>query len=167
MTTGASLRGTAWELGLQGQYDAALEILDSLITDAAADIELLRMKGNLLELKAMDLLEHSAKRLISSPDYLAARQCYERILEIDPRNVSAHIDLGDHYKNLGAKDKALDYYSLAAGDLRQSHPTQPAWRQAVEELRERVSELGDNHSRTAEAAALRDWCARSLNVSER
>lgn len=163
---GTNLRGRAWELGLQGQYDAAVDILDTVLEKVPRDIESLRMKGNLLELKAMDLLEHSARKLTSSQDYLAARRCYEKILDLDPRNVTAHIDLGDHYKNLGAKDKALDYYKLAADDLKQEGPGRPVWKQNLQELRDRVSELGENHSRAAEVAAIRDWCAQSLGVPE-
>jgi tetratricopeptide (TPR) repeat protein len=159
-------RGDAWELGLQGRYDAALEIMEGLLSKAPTDIESLRMKGNLLELKAMDLLEHSVKKLTSSSDYLAARQCYESILEIDPRNVTAHIDLGDHYRNLGAKDRALDYYKLAATHLENGDQSRPAWKQAMQELLERVGELGGSHSRAAEADALKTWCKRSIGLSD-
>jgi tetratricopeptide (TPR) repeat protein len=165
-TDETNLRGNAWELGLAGRYDAALEILDSLLGKAPADIESLRMKGNLLELKAMDLLEHSAKKLTSSPDYLAARRCYERILEIDSQNATAHIDLGDHYKNLGAKDKALDYYRCAATHLEHEDPLRPTRKPAIQELLERVMELGDDHSHAEEANALKAWCKQSLIMSD-
>ena len=60
--------------------DAALDILGGLLADDAGDLAALRLRGNVLELKAMDLFEHSYRKLTSSPDYMAARQCYEAIL---------------------------------------------------------------------------------------
>jgi tetratricopeptide (TPR) repeat protein len=161
-TSTTNSRGDAWELGLQGRYDAALEFLEGLLSRAPTDIESLRMKGNLLELKAMDVLENSANKLTSSADYLAARQCYESILKIDPRNLTVYIDLGDHYKNLGAKDKALDYYKLAATNLENGDRSRPAWKQGIQEVFERVGELGGAHSRVAEADTFKAWCKRLL-----
>jgi hypothetical protein len=64
-------REEAWGLGIQGYYDAALEILEDLLKEGPFDVISLRLKGNLLELKEMDLLEYSNRRLVSSPDYLA------------------------------------------------------------------------------------------------
>src|SRR5690349_946647 len=89
----ARRRGEAWELGLQGDYDAALKLIDALLAECSSDVVTLRMKGNLLELKALDLTEYSSKKLMSSQDYLAARDCYQRILQFDPQNASALIDL--------------------------------------------------------------------------
>src|SRR5688572_8917634 len=89
----------ARSLGLQGYYDGAFEMLEDLLKEIPTDIESLRLKGNLLELKAMELLEISRKKFTTSADYLAARQCYELILEISPQDVKALIDLGEHYAN--------------------------------------------------------------------
>jgi tetratricopeptide (TPR) repeat protein len=158
-------RGDAWELGLNGDYDAALGILEELLDEAPADVVSLRMKGNLLELKVLDLLEHSAKKLSSSAEYLAARRCYERILELDPRNVTARIDLGDHYKNLGANDKALEYYREAASALQRT-PNGSTWKQDVRDLLERVTQLAKHDRLAGEAKSLEAWCRQALGAPE-
>jgi tetratricopeptide (TPR) repeat protein len=154
-------RGDAWELGLQGRYDAALDILEDLLKEGPIDVVTLRMKGNLLEMKAMDLLENSGKKLTSSTDFLAARRCYEKILEIDSRNVTARIDLGDHYSALHANDKGLEYYREAASALQRT-PNGAAWKESVQELLDRVTLL-TNHDRLAtEAITLEAWCKQAL-----
>ena len=153
MTAGhINRRAEAWALGAQGYYDAALDILDDLLKEAPSDPASLRMKGNLLELKTLDVMEHSQKTLTSSADYLAARECYERILDIDPRNVRAHIDLGDHYRNLGANDRALEYYKEAA-ELLQYASRDRDRKEDARELLEAIALL-KKHDRLGTAAAL-------------
>ena len=151
----------AWGLGIQGYYDAALEILEGLLEENPLDLGALRLKGNLLELKEMDRLECSDKKLVSSIDYLTARGCYERILEVDPGNARAHIDLGDHYRNLDANDKALEYYREAVRVLRQT-PRDEAWKENVEELHEALGLLKKYERLTAEVSSLEAWCKQAL-----
>jgi tetratricopeptide (TPR) repeat protein len=158
-------REEAWGLGIQGYYDAALEILEDLLKENPLDVVSLRLKGNLLELKEMDLLEYSGRRLTSSPDYLAARACYERILDVDPGNVRARIDLGDHYRNLDANDKAIECYSEAVRALQQS-PKEGTWKEDVEELL-KVVELLTKHDRlSGQAKSLESWCRKVLDASD-
>jgi tetratricopeptide (TPR) repeat protein len=155
----------AWGLGIQGYYDAALELLEGLLKENPLDAGSLRLKGNLLELKEMDLLEHSAKKLISSADYLSARGCYEKILEIDPGNVKARIDLGDHYRNLDANDKALGYYREAVMKLQQA-PKEETWKEDVQELLAAVALLKKHDRLRAEASSLEAWCKQALGVAD-
>jgi len=144
--------------------DLGVEILEDLLKEGPFDVASLRLKGNLLELKEMDLLEYSGRRLVSSPDYLAARICYDKILEVDPGNVRARIDLGDHYKNLDANDKAVEYYSEAAR-LLQQRPKEETWKEDVEELLDAVVLL-TKHDRLAEQAkSLEAWCREALDAS--
>jgi tetratricopeptide (TPR) repeat protein len=153
--------GEAQSLGLQGYYDAAFDILDDLLNDVSTDVASLRMKGNLLELKAFDLMEYSAKKLTSSADYLAARRCYEKILEVDSRNVKALTDLGDHYRNLDANDKAIGYYGEAMRALEQA-PKDETWKEDVEDLLKAVALL-TKHDRVAqEARSIEAWCSQAL-----
>jgi len=152
-------------LGLQGYYDSAIEMLDDLLKDVPTDVESLRLKGNLLELKAMELAEISRKKLTTSTDYLTARQCYEKILEIDPRDAAAHIDLGDHYRNLDANDKALEYYRGAASVLQQM-PNGPAWKEDVEELLKAVALLTKHHRVAQEARSIEAWCSQALGAPD-
>jgi len=154
----------AWGLGVQGYYDAALEIIDTLLQENPQDTGSLRLKGNLLELKEMDLMEYSGRKLISSADFVAARACYSRILEIEPDNVKAHIDLGDHYRNLGANDKALEYYRKAV-NLLQPMPQNETWKEDVEELGKAVALLKKHDRLALEAGSLESWCVQALQNS--
>lgn len=158
-------REEAWGLGIQGYYDAALEILESLLKENSSDVITLRLKGNLLELKEMDLLEYSGRRLASSPDYLAARVCYERILEVDPGNVRARIDLGDHYRNLDANDKAIEYYSEAVRALQQ-WARDGTWQEDVKELLNAVGLLTKHDRLTRQAKSIESWCRDALDASD-
>jgi tetratricopeptide (TPR) repeat protein len=158
-------RGEAWELGLQGYYDAALNILEELLKESPIDVVTLRMKGNLLEMKAMDLLENSGKKLTSSTDFLAARRCYEKILEIDSQNVTARIDLGDHYSALRANDKALEYYREAASVLQRTLSGE-AWKESVQELLERATLLAKHDRLAPDAKLLEAWCKQVLGPSD-
>ena len=106
----------------------------------------------------MDRMEYSAKKLVTSSDYLAARACYEKILEIDPQNAKAHIDLGDHYRNLDANDKALGYYSEAMNVLRQGQRRHDEWAQDVQELGKAVALLKVHDRLETEASAIETWC---------
>jgi len=151
----------AWGLGVQGYYDAALEIIDTLLQENPQDTGSLRLKGNLLELKEMDLMEYSGRKLISSADFVAARACYSRILEIEPGNVKAHIDLGDHYRNLGANDKALEYYREAV-NLLQQMPQDETWKEDVEELGKAVALLKKHDRLAMDAGSLESWCVEAL-----
>jgi tetratricopeptide (TPR) repeat protein len=153
----------AWGLGIQGYYDAALEILERLLGENPIDTGTLRLKGNLLELKELDLLEHSAKKLVSSADYLAARKCYETILTVDPCNVKARIDLGDHYKNLDANDQALSYYKDAKKMLALT-PKDEAWKEDVQELGKAAADLIKHTRLASEAEALEEWCRQELGA---
>ncbi len=150
----------AWGLGIQGYYDAALEILEGLLNENPSDVGSLRLKGNLLELKEMDLLEYSGKKLVSSVDYLAARGCYEKILDIDPRYVKAYIDLGDHYRNLDANDKALECYKEALRVLQQT-PKDEARNEDAEELLKAIALL-TKHDRLAPEASSLEACCKQL-----
>jgi len=154
-------RGEAWELGLQGEYEAALKLIGALLLEHSSDLVALRMKGNLLELKALDLTEHSSKKLMSSKDYLAARDCYEKILQFDPRNTSALIDLGDHYKNLDAYDKAFSFYEQAV-DLLRSGESRIDRKEKLEELLSTCLDLGREKKTAERAGQLKLVCEQLL-----
>lgn len=155
----------AWGLGIQGYYDPALEILEDLLRKESEHLGALRLQGNLLELKAMDLREHSAKKLMSSADYLAARRCHERILEVDPRNVKARIDLGDHYRNLDAIDRALTYYKDVASILQQTSRG-TTWEEDVRELLKAVALMMEHDRVAQEAGLIASWCKEALDGPE-
>lgn len=148
----------AWDLGVQGNYDEALAILGGRVAIDPNDVGVLRLMGNLLELKELDRLEYSSRRLASSSDYIKARSCYESILRIDPHNVMARIDLGDHFKNLDAHDQALEWYRAAVRELTEVTDRDEDWLEEVQEL-ENALALLKNHDRLGrEASDLEIWC---------
>jgi tetratricopeptide (TPR) repeat protein len=153
----------AWELGVAGDYDPALEMASSLLIENPIDVDALRLQGNLLELKAMDRMEYSAKRLSSSADYLKARQCYEKILAIDSLNVKARIDLGEHYRNLEEYDRAMEFYRDAVHVLQQK-TIDPSWKEDVEEICKAVSLLTLKERVSQEARLIEEWCTQALRV---
>ncbi|AXQ28805.1 hypothetical protein D0B54_08965 [Solimonas sp. K1W22B-7] len=101
------------DLFLSGQPDQALDALDDLLAADEANIEALRLKGNLLESVALERAELTAGSLLRQKGMWEARRCYERILELDPDNTVALVDLGDHFSNLDAYQKAESLYRQA------------------------------------------------------
>jgi tetratricopeptide (TPR) repeat protein len=104
-----ALRG----LALDGDRASALKQLDDLVRQEPLNVEALRLKGNILEWGAYERALHSPAKLLRSRGFLEARKCYEQILSLDPENTLAHIDLADHFRNLGANQKALEFYERA------------------------------------------------------
>lgn len=103
------IRNTA----LSGDYADALLAIEQILSREPDHVDALRLKGNILELRALDRAQGRGRSLLRSSDYLAARKCYEEVLGRDQRNTLALIDLGDHFRNLGAVTKALDHYERA------------------------------------------------------
>lgn len=100
-------------LAMNCEYNDALNSIEEILEEYPGNLDALRLKGNVLEQKALDENEASPRSLALSEDYLAALACYEKVLETDPRNTVALIDVGDHYKNLNAFDQAFTCYRSA------------------------------------------------------
>lgn len=107
------------DLFLSGRPDEALRALDELLAANEADIAALRLKGNLLEAVVLEHAELAPGALLRHKGMWEARRCYERILELDPANTLALMDLGDHFSNLDAYQKAEGLYRQAIGLLQQ------------------------------------------------
>jgi tetratricopeptide (TPR) repeat protein len=137
-------------LSVEGDYDNALETVQSLLRELPDDVEVLRLYGNILEQKALHLAEVQQTRLVGVPDYHLARQLYERILRLDPGNLLALIDLGDHYKNLDAYDRAFSFYHDAVALIR-SYGRPHGRSEVLEELLSTSQDLG-RQVETAERA---------------
>lgn len=128
------------DLATEGSYDEAIRRISRFLRGAPHDLEAIRLKGNMLELKALDRAQYHCKKLLRSEEYLEARRCYERILKVDEGNTLALIDLGDHFANLGAHDKAGSYYEAALTLLRQGE-SRTSWRDEVAEAFDRYIDL--------------------------
>jgi len=149
-------------LATEGSYNAALDLIEEFLARNPSDVEGWRLKGNVLELKALDANEYNSKRLTSSPEYMLARECYEKILGIDPRNTIAMIDFGDHYKNLNAFDKAMSYYQQTA-DVLSKGESRLSWDEEVHDLLDRAVELTRRQGVADKAEALRKACQEMLD----
>lgn len=94
----------AKRLSLAGEYHEAHHIVDELLNDNPDNLDVLRLKGNILD------LEYASKEDVSLPP---SRYYYEKILTIDSENTLALIDLGDYWLNAEAYEKSLHYYDKA------------------------------------------------------
>ena len=147
-------------------YDAALDVVEKLLVKYTDDVEVLRLKGNILEQKALDLNEYKRVKLTKSRDYLLARECYERVLLVDPKNTLALIDLGDHYKNLDAYDKAFSCYEQAI-DLLRSGESRIGLKDEVEELLGTCLDLSRQEQTAERAQRLKLACEQLLGNGTR
>ena len=87
--------------------------------------------------------------------------CYKKILEVDPGYVKAYIDLGDHYRNLDANDRALQYYQEAVRVLQQV-PRDETWKEDAEELGKAVALLKKHDRLVGETSLIEAWCEEAL-----
>lgn len=148
-------------LAVEGSYDYAIGLVEMLLRAFPGDLDGLRLKGNVLEQKTLDLYEYRQEKLTRSKEYLLARQCYEQILSSDPQNTLALIDLGDHYKNLDAYDKAFSYYE-AAVDIFRSEKNRLDRKQEIEELLATCLDLSRRDQTIAKAHLLKSACEELL-----
>ncbi|MEP7242863.1 MAG: tetratricopeptide repeat protein [Gammaproteobacteria bacterium] len=143
------------DTAISGQYADALAELEEIIGGRPVHVEALRLKGNILELKALNRAQHHAQKLLRSRDYVNARKCYEEILALEPDNTLALIDLGDHFRNLGASTKALDYYERAISLLSKGRFS---WsrKEEIEEAFEHAAGLYTELGREADGARIEE-----------
>lgn len=127
-------------LSMEGRYEDALREISEFLGEFPDDLEAKRLQANTLELKVLDRAQYRVEKLMRSAEYSKARQCYEEILEADPTNTLALIDLGDHFGNLGAYDKAKSYYEQAINALRQGK-SEVSWTNEVNEVFDRYVDL--------------------------
>jgi tetratricopeptide (TPR) repeat protein len=144
---------TIRDTAIEGDCDTALAELQNLLKATPEDIQALRLKGNVLEMRALDRAQYSSQKLVRSRDYIDARLCYEKILALDPDNTLALIDLGDHYRHLGAFGKATTFYERAIVLLSKG---KSSWsrRDEAEEVFERTIQLYRELGKDADAERL-------------
>jgi len=106
-------------LAMKGEYETALACLDGLLADEPRNTDVLRLKGNVIELAAYQ--ENYQPGGGPTPKIQEAEKCYQEILKLDSGNVLAMIDLGDHYRNLGNVDLAGSMYDKAIERLAAGH----------------------------------------------
>jgi tetratricopeptide (TPR) repeat protein len=94
-----------------GDYESSVGLLEAFLARHAQDIPARRYLANVLELRAFVATERRPKSLVTSADYLRARTIYDSILEERPNDILTLNDLGEHFHNLGAIDRAIRCYS--------------------------------------------------------
>jgi tetratricopeptide (TPR) repeat protein len=130
----------AKSLSLAGAYEEALAIVNGILRAQPQDIEVLRLKGNIIELKVLNREVSSGVLYVQDTEFAAARHCYERILTLEPFNVMALVDLGSHWKNLGEYLKAQEFYGRATNLLKAGCYTL-SWKDEMKEVLEGQIEI--------------------------
>jgi len=143
----------AQRLAITGDYLGALARIDSVLKREPKNVEALRFKGNVIELKVFDCELNENNEFVRSPEILKARVCYEQALLLEPNNPGVLADLGTHWNNLGNTDKAMYFFdkviALLSG-LQGLNSTSDDFVEALEGKIEILLERGD----TAEAMQL-------------
>ncbi|QOX77502.1 hypothetical protein FY034_00605 [Trichlorobacter lovleyi] len=100
----------AGRLGLSGEYEGALSVLDRLIEVYPKYIGAILYKGNLLDLWG---LSGAVEEMESEKLFETARACYEQALEMDLDCIPAYIDLGDYWERKGEHENAIKSLNTA------------------------------------------------------
>lgn len=98
-------------------YDKAIRELNKLIGLYPSNIDILRLKGNILDLKASEI---SCASCDSAGDvfYDEALSCYEEILSLNPDNTVAHIDRAGYWLRKKEYDLAINDCDSAINALK-------------------------------------------------
>ena len=148
-------------LAMNCEYVAALDSIEAILRVYPDNLDTLRLKGNVLEQRALDENELTPRNLAINRDYLDAFACYEKILGIDPRNTVALIDLGDHYQNTNAFDQAFKCYGSAM-DLLEAGEERIGVESEVRELLRTCTDLLRYPSTSDRAKRLAERCEELL-----
>jgi tetratricopeptide (TPR) repeat protein len=150
-------------LAMSCEYAAALDSIEVILGAYPENLDALRLKGNVLEQRALDENELSSRGLAISSDFLDALACYEKILRIDPKNTIGLIDLGDHYKYTDAFDQAFECYGNAI-DLLEAGEARIGVESELRELLSTCADLLRYPSASERAKLLADRCERILGL---
>lgn len=100
----------ARKLSIAGDYLGALARIETVLAKNPHEVEALRLKGNVIELRVFERELNSGEAFVRSPEVLKARACYEQALLLQPEHIGVLADLGTHWKNLGNNNKALEFF---------------------------------------------------------
>ncbi len=102
-----SLIQEAMEYWALNDYKKAYQCLDNILEKFPDNINALGVKGSMLEDEGLN--SDANQDLL----FDKARQCYERVLKINPMHLQAIIDLGDYWRRKDANHNALEMYQKA------------------------------------------------------
>lgn len=80
---------------MDDEPEGALELLERILSDNPRDVEAMSLKGAHLEFMGA---------------FLEARWCYEAVLDLEPENARALVDIGDTYDATDDLESALTFY---------------------------------------------------------
>jgi tetratricopeptide (TPR) repeat protein len=110
MTKSSETLEEAQRLAITGDYLGAIALINSVLKREPNNVEALRFKGNVIELKVFHSELNENNKFVRSPEILKARVCYEKALLLEPNNPGVLADLGTHWNNLGNTDKAICFF---------------------------------------------------------
>jgi tetratricopeptide (TPR) repeat protein len=85
----------ARQMSLAGDYDGAIGVLNSALKVTPKELNLITLKGNILELKVYADQSDNVQSYLSNVNLKEARICYESVLKLDEKNIRALVDLGN------------------------------------------------------------------------
>lgn len=110
MTKSSETLEDAQRFAITGDYFGALASIDSVLEQEPNNVEVLRFKANVIELKVFDCELNENNKFVHSPEILKARACYEKALLLESNNPGVLADLGTHWNNMGNTDKAMYFF---------------------------------------------------------
>lgn len=143
-TNRIQLLESAKKESLVGNYNKAICILKKLLGNNANDIDALILNGNVLELGAFarELDGSNDKNVVN--DMMAARDCYCKVLSIQPDNIRALHDLAQNYKNMGELSTAILKYKQLINLINSMKPFDIETREELDDALLELSEIEGN-----------------------
>lgn len=93
-----------------GEWNKAFNALKSIVKESENGLpERRKLNGVLATYKALE-----GRRRLQNKEYEAARENFDRALELDPQCIPAHLYLGDYYREIGENDLALEIWGQFA-----------------------------------------------------
>lgn len=135
----------AKSLALSEDFEQALNLVELLLRNSPHDTEALCFKGNVLEMWFQFDRYHSSSDVAHTSDrrIYDAKYCYEMVLQEDPNSTRALRDLADNLKELGEKERALEYYNKLVSVLTEFLPDDSIQEDLEEAINERAELLNE------------------------
>lgn len=127
-------------MGLSGDIESALQLLENVLEALPGNIDALRLKGNLMELRILAEMGSAPLDKIRG-ELSTIRGCYHAILSVKPNDSKTMKDLADHEKNFGDQATAMTLYKGLIGYLKNAAANGEQVNEELEEAQGEYSEL--------------------------
>lgn len=149
----------AQALAVSGDLSGAIASLEAFLENSAGDIPARRFLANVFEQRALERAEVAPRRLVISPDFLRAQEILLDILQSHPRDVITLCDLGDHFINLQAFDRAAEFYSRALSVIA-ADASPSSWKDEIDDSLKKIGDAVAQCQNSKEIASLTDLLTR-------